>query len=88
MKALIDRDGLVSRSNGDIFKRKVGVAVVAVRRVGSIFVFNSINHFFLTGNMIVPGSNYWNVGFGRNIGEVENDEDGIQTMKTLGKNMA
>jgi multimeric flavodoxin WrbA len=88
VKALIDRVGLVSRANGDMFKRKVGAAVVAVRRVGSIHVFNSINHFFLVGQMIVPGSNYWNVGIGRNIGEVENDEEGIQTMKTLGKNMA
>jgi multimeric flavodoxin WrbA len=88
MKALIDRAGMVSRANGDMFKRKVGAAVVAVRRVGSIHVFNSINHFFLIGQMIVPGSHYWNVGFGRKIGEVESDEEGIQTMKTLGKNMA
>ena len=87
MKALIDRAGLVSRANGDMFKRKVGAAVVTVRRVGSIHVFNSINHFFLIGQMIVPGSNYWNAGIGSNIGEVEKDEEDIRTMKTLGKNM-
>jgi hypothetical protein len=37
--------------------------------------------------MIIPGSSYWNLGIGRNIGEVLNDEEGIQTMKTLGQNM-
>ena len=57
MKALIDRAGLVAKANGDMFKRKVGAAVVAVRRAGSIHVFDSINHFFLISQMIVPGSN-------------------------------
>ena len=55
MKALIDRAGLVAKANGDMFKRKVGAAVVAVRRAGSIHVFDSMNHFFLISQMIVPG---------------------------------
>jgi hypothetical protein len=38
--------------------------------------------------MIIPGSSYWSLGIGRNPGEVLNDEEGIQTMKTLGQNMA
>ena len=88
MKALIDRAGMVSRANGDMLARKVGAAVVAVRRAGAIHVFNSINHFFLIGQMIIPGSSYWNLGMGRLKGEVENDEEGIQTMKNLGRNMA
>jgi len=88
MKALIDRTGYVARSNSHMFKRKVGAAVVAVRRAGSIHVFNSINHFFLISQMIIPGSSYWNVGIGRAKGEVENDQEGIATMKDLGKNMA
>ena len=88
MKALIDRAGLVARANGDMFKRKVGAAVVAVRRAGSIHAFDSINHFFLIGQWIVPGSSYWNMGIGRNKGEVEADREGIETMKVLGKNMA
>ena len=46
MKALIDRAGMVSRANSDMLARKVGAAVVAVRRAGSIHVFNSMNHFF------------------------------------------
>lgn len=88
MKALIDRAGMVSRANNNMLARKVGAAVVAARRAGSIHVFNSINHFFLIGQMIVPGSSYWNLGFGRQKGEVEKDEEGIQIMKDLGKNMA
>jgi len=88
MKALIDRAGLVARANGDMFKRKVGAAVIAVRRAGSIHAFDSINHFFLIGQWIVPGSSYWNMGIGRNKGEVEQDEEGLRTMKVLGQNMA
>ena len=88
MKALIDRAGMVSRANGDMLARRVGAAVVAARRAGSIHVFNSINHFFFIGQMIVPGSSYWNLGFGRQKGEVEKDEEGIQTMINLGRNMA
>jgi multimeric flavodoxin WrbA len=88
MKALIDRAGMVSRANNNMLARKVGAAVVAARRAGSIHVFNSINHFFLIGQMIVPGSSYWNLGFGRQKGEVEKDDEGIRIMKDLGINMA
>jgi multimeric flavodoxin WrbA len=88
IKALIDRAGLVSRANGGMFRRKVGAAVVAVRRAGAIHAFDSLNHFFLVSEMVVPGSSYWNIGIGREPGEVEKDEEGIQTMKTLGQNMA
>lgn len=87
-KALIDRCGMVSRANGDMLKRKAGAAIVAVRRGGAINVFDTINHFFTIGQMIIPGSNYWNIGSGRNIGDVEQDEEGITTMKVLGENMA
>lgn len=88
MKALIDRTGFVARANGDMLKRKLGAAVVAARRAGSIHAFDTLNHFFLIAQMIIPGSNYWNIGFGRNTGEVEKDEEGILIMKTLGQNMA
>lgn len=87
MKALIDRCGMVSRANGDLFRRKAGAAIVAVRRAGAINVFDSINHFFLIGQMIVPGSIYWNVGIGREIGDVRQDEEGLKTMQVLGENM-
>jgi len=88
MKALIDRAGFVAKFNGDMLKRKVGVAVVAVRRAGSIHVFDTLNHFFFINQMVVPGSSYWNMGFGLEKGEVEKDEEGILTMKVLGENMA
>jgi len=88
MKALIDRAGYVARANSHMLRRKVGAAIVAVRRAGSIHTFDSINHFFLIGQMIVPGSSYWNVGIGGAIGDVEQDEEGLETMQILGRNMA
>ena len=88
MKALIDRAGFVGRTNGGMFKRKVGAAVVAVRRAGGIPTFDAINHFFLINEMIIPGSSYWNVGIGNEKGDVEKDEEGLKTMETLGINMA
>ena len=74
--------------NGDLFRRKVGAAVVAVRRGGAVHTFDTINHFFFISQMIVPGSNYWNFGMGMDVGEVESDEEGIATMRLLGQNMA
>jgi multimeric flavodoxin WrbA len=88
IKALIDRACLVSGANGGMFRRKVGAAVVAVRRAGAIHAFDSLNHFFLINEMIIPCSSYWNIGIGREPGDVEKDEEGIQTMRTLGQNMA
>lgn len=88
MKALIDRAGFVAKANDDMFGRKIGAAVVAVRRAGSIHAFDTINHFFLISQMVIPGSIYWNMGFGLNKGEVEQDEEGLKTMQVLGQNMA
>ena len=88
LKALIDRAGFVARGNDDMFRRKIGAAVVAVRRGGAIHVFDSINHFFLLSQMVIPGSIYWNMGFGLGKGEVEQDEEGLKTMEVLGQNMA
>jgi multimeric flavodoxin WrbA len=88
VKALIDRAGFVSRANGNMFRRKVGAAVIAVRRAGSTHAFDTINHFFLIGEMIVPGSIYWNMSLAGKKGESENDAEGIRTMQALGRNMA
>lgn len=88
MKALIDRAGMVAKANGDMFARKVGASVVAVRRGGATQVFNALNAFFLIGQMIVVGSSYWNMGIGLNRGDVDDDAEGVQTMQTLGRNMA
>ncbi|MGV8089181.1 MAG: flavodoxin family protein [Methanothrix sp.] len=86
-KALIDRAGFVAMANGYMFKRKVGAAVVAVRRAGAIHVFDSINHLFLISQMIIAGSSYWNIGMGLAPKDVERDEEGLATMRTLGQNM-
>lgn len=87
MKALIDRAGYTSRANGNVLARKPGAAVVAVRRAGALHVFDTINHFFLIGEMIIVGSSYWNVGIGREKGDVEGDAEGMATMQRLGENM-
>ena len=88
IKALIDRACQVTRANGGLLRRKVGAAVVAVRRAGAIHAFDTLNHLFLISEMIIPGSSYWNIGIGREKGDVEKDTEGIETMKVLGRNMA
>jgi multimeric flavodoxin WrbA len=88
LKALVDRAGMVSRANGDMLRRKAGAAISVARRGGAIHTFDTLNHFFFISQMIVPGSSYWNLGFGRDRGEVEKDEEGLATMRTLGENLA
>ncbi|MBW1825260.1 MAG: flavodoxin family protein [Deltaproteobacteria bacterium] len=88
VKAFIDRAGLVARANDNLLKRKVGAGVVAVRRAGATFAFSAINFFFFIQEMIVPGSIYWNLAIGREPGEVQEDEEGMMTFKTLGQNMS
>lgn len=88
IKALIERTGYVSIANGGMFKRKLGAAVVAVRRGGAIHAFDSLNHFFSIAQMIIVCSTYWNDGIGREPGAVAKDEEGLRTMVNLGKNMA
>jgi multimeric flavodoxin WrbA len=87
-KALIDVAGYALRGAGNPLKRKPGAAVVAVRRAGAIHAFDSINHFFLINEMIIPGSSYWNIAIGGKKGEVLKDEEGMMTMRVLGENMA
>ncbi len=87
MKALIERAGFVARANDYFLKRKVGAGVVAVRRAGAIPAFNSLNLFLIYNQMILPGSSYWHMAMGRDPGEVKNDAEGVQIMKTLGQNI-
>ena len=89
VKALIDRCGFVSKANdGNMLRGKVGAAVVSVRRAGSNFVYSAINFFFGIAEMIVPGSSYWNMTLSLEPGDVQQDEEGIRTFETLGRNMA
>lgn len=86
--SLLDRVGYVARRHPELLRRKVGAAIVVARRAGHNFTFAQLNYFFLISEMIVPGSTYWNVAFGREKGEVINDAEGIETVKTLAGNMA
>jgi multimeric flavodoxin WrbA len=88
MKALIDRAGVVGRSNGNLFKGKASAAVVALRRGGAIHAFDTMNHFLYMMQTYIVGANYWNMGFARGKGEVSEDQEAMQNMKVLGENMA
>ena len=88
MRALIERTGYATRKNGNPLARKVGAAVIAVRRGGAMHAFDSVNHFFQIAAMVVVGSSYWNFGIGGEAGAVESDAEGLQTMHNLGINMA
>lgn len=88
VKALIDVAGYVTRANDFQLRKKVGAGIIAVRRGGALPTFDTMNRFFLINQMIVPGSSYWNFAFGRNPGEVLEDEEGMQTIQTLAENMA
>lgn len=88
MKSFIDRTSMVACANDDMLQRKLGAAVVAVRRSGEVHTFHSLNSFFTISQMIIVGSSYWNNGFGLNPGDVVRDEEGLNTMKNLARNMA
>ena len=76
LKAVIDRSGMVTRANGGQLQRKVGAGVAVARRGGVMHALQSIQNYFLINEMIIPGSNYWNIAFGRNSGDVETDTEG------------
>jgi len=87
MKCFLDRAFYVASSNGGLFRHKVGVSVVADRRAGGVSTFNQLNNYINYAEMFMPSSNYWNVAFGTAPGEVLLDEEGMQIMRVLGKNM-
>ena len=88
MKALLDRAGLVALANGGLFRGKVGAAVVAVRRGGGTHAFDTMNHMLLMSGAIVPGSTYWNLGFGLEKGDVARDDEASRNMADLGQTIA
>lgn len=87
-KALIDRTAYVTLANGAPLAGKIGAGVIALRRGGGVHALDSINHFFLICQMIIPGSRYWNLGFGREPGAVAEDAEGMANMKHLGQAIA
>ena len=88
MKAFLERGGVVVATNPGLLRHKVGASVAAVRRGGGLTAVNTMNHFMLNKEMVVVGSTYWNMVYGKNIGEVLNDEEGMANMRNLGENMA
>ena len=88
MKCFLDRVFYVAGVNGGLFRHKVGASLVALRRSGGSATFDSMNHYLNNSEMIIATSNYWNVIHGRTAGEVDQDIEGKQIMRVLGKNMA
>ena len=75
-------------SNSPKFVGKVGAAIVNARRSGTTASFERLNQYFLITNMVVPGSIYWNATHGFTPDDVRKDLEGLQTMRTLAKNIA
>lgn len=88
MKAFLERGGVVVATNPGLLRHKVGAAVAAVRRGGGMTTVDTMNHFMLNKEMIVVGSTYWNMVYGKNIGDVINDDEGMANMRNLGENMS
>ncbi len=88
MKAFLERGGVVVATNQGILRHKIGASVAAVRRGGGMTTVDTMNHFMLNKEMIVVGSTYWNMVYGKNIGDVLNDEEGMANMRNLGENMS
>ncbi len=88
MKSFSERAGYIARNNNKAFTGKVGGPLVVARRVGHNFALAELNFWFLIQGMIIPGSTYWNIAFGRNKGDVLKDEEGMTTVWGFGKAMA
>jgi multimeric flavodoxin WrbA len=88
LKAFIDRTGFVALQNGGLLRHKIGAGVIAERRGGGSAIQASINHMFLMNEMVIPGSTYWNFGFGLKEGDVAQDAEAMANMENLGKNIA
>jgi len=86
--ALLDRAGFVSKQSGGLLSRKIGGPIVVARRAGQNFTFAQLLMWFMINGLVVPGSSYWNIAFGRQVGEVENDEEGLATVDRFAENLA
>ncbi len=86
--AFLDRAGYVARHNGNLLARKVGGPVSVARRIGQNFTVAQLLMWYMINGMIVPGSSYWNIAFGREKGEVMADEEGLRTIRNFAENIA
>lgn len=85
LTAFLDR---LFYSAGGKFANKPGACVVSCRRGGASAAFDRLNKYFTINNMPLVPSNYWNQVHGSRADDVAKDEEGLQTMRTLGENMA
>jgi multimeric flavodoxin WrbA len=85
--AVLDRAGYVSRGKGNLLSRKLGGPVVVARRAGHNFTYAQLLMWYMINDMVVPGSSYWNVAFGREVDEVRNDSEGLQTIDRFADNL-
>ncbi|MDR0884835.1 MAG: flavodoxin family protein [Clostridiales Family XIII bacterium] len=88
MKCFLDRFFYINFANNNLFRHKIGASVVALRRSGGTVTWDELNRFFMSSEMILPTSNYWNIVHGLTSGEIEQDKEGIQVLKILGENIA
>lgn len=88
MAMFIERIGFIARAGDNALAGKVGAAVAVCRRAGANTTFAAMNYFFTIAQMPIASSSYWNVLHGGQPGEVVNDSEGMDTLKTLAANMA
>ena len=90
MQAFLERASVVGDMNQseNPLRHKVGAAVTAARRGGALNALDAMNHFFMLQDMFMVGSSYWPMAYGRMPGEALEDQEGLETMRNLGRNMA
>ena len=90
MQAFLERASVVAdmNRNENLLRHKAGAAITSARRGGALNTLDAMNHFFMLQDMFIVGSSYWPMAYGRMPGEVQQDKEGIETMRNLGRNMA
>jgi multimeric flavodoxin WrbA len=84
----LQRIGYVSRNSGPFLAGKIGGPIAVARRGGQTLTLQQLLMFFLINDMIVPGSTYWNMVFGRLPGDALKDEEGVATVRHFAANVA
>ncbi len=88
LMSLLDRAGYISRAQGQLFSRKIGGPIAVARRAGQNFTYAQQLYWFTINDMIVAGSTYWNIAFGKGGADVDNDEEGMKTIDRFAENIA
>lgn len=88
MKCFLDRVFRVVSVNGSLLRHKVGMSLVTDRRAGGVSTFDQLNHYLNYAEIFMPSGNYWTVVYGMAPGEIQEDVEGLQTIRTVAKNMS